>query len=241
MSHAKNVESYSRLVDICTGYGGTYNPGRQTLQLKAMRALLKEAQSSLQHVSLKRNALSIATDDREQEFKALHQLVSRIIGTMKASQVPSGRLAHAYYYSRLINGYREGKERLPVPSEDSEDESLTTRSVNQMSFVARAHNFLRFAQLVMELPSYQTHSNDLQPSALLEKAEELKGLNENWSKAKVALSNARIHRNKVLYQGVDAVLSNATAVKSYVRVEFGNRSQESVQLKEVSFTKPRIR
>jgi hypothetical protein len=206
-----------------------------------MRALLKEAQSSLQHVSLKRNALSIATNEREQEFKALYQLVSRIIGTMKASQIEEGRMNHAYYYSRLINGYLESKERLPVPSEDNEAESLTARSVNQMSYVARAHNFLRLAQLVQDIPLYETNTQDLQPAALLTKAEALRGLNEKVSRAKVALSNARIHRDKVLYKGLDAVLGSASAVKSYVRVEFGNRSQQSAQLREVSFTKPRLR
>ena len=32
MSHIKNVDAYSRLVGLCTGYGGKYNPGQQNLQ-----------------------------------------------------------------------------------------------------------------------------------------------------------------------------------------------------------------
>ncbi|MGB4973500.1 MAG: hypothetical protein WBO32_12630, partial [Cyclobacteriaceae bacterium] len=77
MSHVKNADAYSRLVGICTGYGGTYNPGRQTLQLKAMRALLTAVQSSLQDVSQKRNTLSGITNERTRAYKHLDLLIGR--------------------------------------------------------------------------------------------------------------------------------------------------------------------
>ena len=38
MNNVKNAELFSRLVDFCTGYGGTYNPGRPTLQIEALIA-----------------------------------------------------------------------------------------------------------------------------------------------------------------------------------------------------------
>lgn len=242
MSHIKNAASYSRLVDICTGYGGKYNPGRQTLQLIAMRALLKEAQSSLQDVSQKRNALSGITNNRTKAFVDLDRLTSRIIGTLKASQASDETLANARYYTRLITGkLKAGNDRLPVPSEDNEDESQVTRTITQLSYAAKAHNFARLAQLIQGLAKYETAAAELQPAALLAHAEKLKSLNEAWSKAKVALTHARFHRNTLLYKGPDALLNHAAAVKSYIRVEFGARSQESAQLKELSFNKIRIK
>ncbi|MEZ4945516.1 MAG: hypothetical protein R2804_08320 [Cyclobacteriaceae bacterium] len=242
MSNVKNAASYSRLVDICTGYGGKYNPGRPTLQLKAMRALLQEAQSSLQDVSQKRNALSGITNERTKVYEDLQKLVSQIIGTMKASQVTEEILANARYYSRLITGQlKQGKNRLPVPSEDNEEQPQVTRSITQLSYVAKAHNFMRLAQLIGDVPEYKTASAQLQPPALLEKAAQLKALNEAWSQAKVALTNARIHRDTLFYKGPSSLLSNANAVKSYVRVEFGARSLNAAQLSELSFTKKTVR
>ncbi len=239
MSNVKNVESYSRLVDICTGYGGKFNPGRQSLQLKAMRALLAEAQSSLQHVSQKRNALSGITNERTKAYADLKQLTGRIMGTLKASQATSETLANARFYTRLITGrLKATSSRLPVSSEESEVQPLIARSITQQSYVAKAHNFMRLAQLVQEVPRYETADAKLQPVALIDKAAEMQSLNEAWSKAKVALSNARIHRNTLLYKGAGSLLSNASAVKSYVRVEFGYRSPQAAQLSELSFTKP---
>ncbi|HRK54498.1 MAG TPA: hypothetical protein PK185_11330 [Cyclobacteriaceae bacterium] len=242
MSHVKNADAYSRLVGICTGYGGTYNPGRQTLQLKAMRALLEAVQSSLRDVSQKRNALSGITNERIRAYKNLDLLIGRIIGTLKASQVDDDTLANVRYYTRLITGrMKAGSNRPAVTGEDNDAESLIKRALTQQSYVAKAFNFMRLAQLIEKVPGYATAAADLQPSALMKEADRLMALNEAWSKAKVALANARIHRDTLLYKGVDSLHSNALAVKSYLRVEFGSQSQQAAQLSELSFTKRKIR
>lgn len=242
MSHVKNADAYSRLVGICTGYGGKYNPGRQTLQLNAMRALLTAVQSSLQDVSQKRNALSGITNERTKAYKDLDLLIGRIIGTLKASQVADDTLANARYYTRLITGrMKVGNNRLAVPSEDNEVESLVKRSMTQQSYVAKAFNFMRLAQLIEMIPNYATAAPELQPFGLKSEAEKLIALNGAWSNAKVALANARIHRDSLLYKGVDSLHSNALAVKNYLRVEFGSQSPQAAQLSELSFTKRTIR
>lgn len=243
MSTVKNAASYSRLVDVCTGYGGRFNPGHLTLQLKAMRALLIKAQSSLQDVSQKRVAFTGISSERARVHRDLDKLVTQVLGTMKASRVPEDKLASARYYTRLITGVlKSGPDRLPVPSEDSEEQPAVTRGIRQQSYVARAHNFMQLAHMIsQEVPTYQTTLAHLQPAALLEKAEALKALNEAWSQAKVALTNARVHRDTLFYRGPESVHSIATAVKSYIRVEFGTRSKEVAQLSEISFTKQKVR
>ena len=244
MSNIKNAASYSRLVDVCTGFGGKYNPGRQTLQLKAMRALLEAVQSSLRDVSQKRNALSGITNERTRAYKHLDLLISRIIGTLKASQVSEETLANARYYSRLITGRMKSgtnSNRLAVPSEDNESESIVKRSMTQQSYVAKAFNFMRLAQLIEMVPGYASAAPELKPAALKVEAEKLMALNESWSIAKVALANARIHRNTLLYKGAGSLYSNALAIKNYLRVEFGSKSPQSAQLSELSFTKRKIR
>jgi hypothetical protein len=208
-----------------------------------MRALLNEAQSSLQDVSRKRNALSGITNERTQAFDDLRKLVSKIISTLKASQVSAATLATARFYTRLISGrLKASSNRLPLTSEESEAQPLVTRSMTQQSYVAKAHNFMRLAQLINEeVPGYETATAELQPPALLEKAAQLKALNESWSKAKVALSHARIHRDTLFYKGPASLHSNAMAVKSYLRAAFGARSSEAAQLSELSFIKKKVR
>ncbi|MGE0773384.1 MAG: hypothetical protein AB7K37_16850 [Cyclobacteriaceae bacterium] len=242
MAHVTNVVSYSRLVDICSGHGGNYKPGNGNLQLKAMRALLEKAQSSLHDVSQKRNALSEITNERARMFSSLNALVGKVIRTLKASQVGDDTLANARYYSRLINGVlksRNGRE--PIPSEEADADPPVGRTLTQRSYVAKAYNFGRLAQLIQGVEGYATQSEELKPAGLLETARQLEALNGKWSQARVALKNARIYRNAVLYKGKGALVHNGAAVKDYLRAEFGPRGEESSRLTEIGFTKPLIR
>jgi len=241
MSHVRNVDSYSRLVTICAGHEGNYKPGNGNLQLKAMRALLEKAQSSLQDVSLKRNLLSEIINERNRAYAYLHVLVSKIIRTLQANQAGDDTLANARYYSRLINGnLKLRKSREPVTTEEAETVPVVTRSMTQQSYVAKAHNFMQLVDMISRLTQYSTQSEELKPEALQEMATRLTKLNEAWTQAKVDLKNARISRNAVLYNGKDALLDNGMAAKNYLRAEFDS-SEERERLKSVSFTKIKLR
>ncbi|GAB1445991.1 hypothetical protein MASR2M41_17360 [Flammeovirgaceae bacterium] len=240
MSHVKNAASYSRLVDICTGYGGKYNPGRPTLQLKAMRALLNEAQSSLQDVSLKQDAYHRILNKKSSAFDGLDILANRVIGTMEALQMPEATIVDARYFYRLLAGKR-ATLRPPIPSEDSDEEKVKTRGFQQLSYVAKASNFFKMVQMVNALPAYISNEPDLQIPALMERAAPLQSLIEEVDKAKVALSIARLKRNRILYRTNTGMVDNAKLVRRYVKVAFGTRSGEAAQLKDVRFTKQKVR
>ncbi|MGE0771815.1 MAG: hypothetical protein AB7K37_08900 [Cyclobacteriaceae bacterium] len=240
MSHTGNVVSYSRLVAICTGQGGRYKPGNGNLQLTAMRALLEKAQSSLQDVSLKKNALDSVVNERAHAFADLAVLANRVVGTMVSNQLPAATIDDARFYTRLIGGKR-ATPRAPLAAVDAEGKPLVVRSFTQLSFVAKADHFFRLAQMVGELPGYVTHEAELQPKALMKKAEQLQQLNEAVHQAMLALDLARVHRNRTLYKGKDSVSAIVSAAKRYVKVAFGTLSSEAAQLASLSFTKMYVR
>ncbi|MEQ9209564.1 MAG: hypothetical protein RLN96_06950, partial [Pseudomonadales bacterium] len=159
MSHAKNVESYSRLVDICTGYGGTYNPGRQTLQLKAMRALLKEAQSSLQLVKQTVSDYNTATNDREITFEEIQKRTTSVVRLLKSAGVSVQTMDDANHLMRLIKG-RRATPRPAVPSVEAED-TIRKRSFTHQSYVSIADNFGELVQMVMKQPQYAPNEEEL--------------------------------------------------------------------------------
>lgn len=240
MSHVKNADAYSRLVGICTGYGGNYNPGRQTLQLSAMRALLKEAQSSLQDVSTKTNAYKEVSNEREIAFAGIGSLSSRIVLALMTSEVPRQTVDDARYFVRLING-RTLAERAPVPSDDAEEEQTRTRRFTQQSYVAIAANFGELVKMVSTVGQYLPTHPDLEVPVLQAKAKTLSDAVEAVNKARIARSNAMLKRNQVMYRDANALVNNAKMVKVYVRSVFGPRSVEARQVGELSFTKPKVR
>ncbi|MEP2669331.1 MAG: hypothetical protein ABJH04_10075 [Cyclobacteriaceae bacterium] len=205
-----------------------------------MRALLKEAQSSLQHVTQMRHAYNSIVNERSMAFEKLDVQAQRIVGTLLSLQVPKPTIQDARYYTRLIAG-RRATPRLPVLSEDSEEQPLKVRGYAQLSYVAKASNFAKLVQMVEAMPLYVTNEPDLMIGELKEKAAYLQQKNEEVHKAQVALKNAMMQRDRLLYKGSGAVVNNASAIKHYARVVFGARSKEADLLTDVSFTKPRVK
>lgn len=240
MSHVKNAEAYSRLVGICTGFGGNYNPGRQTLQLKAMRALLEAAQSSLQHYSQKLHIYKDVTNEREVAYEQLGKLTSRIVRSVESFGVLPQTLDDVRYYQRLVKG-RPSSSRLPIPNEEAEAKPLTTRHRTQQSYVAIGDHFSKLVQMVGQLTVYQPNEAELKVDALEVAAKRFKSLNAMVDTAKTALRNAKMHRDRVLYTNEVSVVNNYRKVRSYVRSVFGYPSAEASQLSGLSFTKPKLR
>src|SRR5260221_337769 len=85
MSHVKNLHAFGKLTGICTGYGGTYKPGQQNLQVNALIAMSYNAQQVLGEVNEKQTAYDNITNNRELGFKGIRHLSSRIVSVLKSS------------------------------------------------------------------------------------------------------------------------------------------------------------
>lgn len=85
MSHIKNLQSFDKVIAICTGLGGNYNPGKQNLQLASLTTLLNSAQAALENIRVAKTNYEYATNYREVAFEGLSKLVGRIISELKSS------------------------------------------------------------------------------------------------------------------------------------------------------------
>ena len=68
------MQAFGKLTGVCTGLGGTYNPGNQNLQANAMAAQLNIAQQVWEEVKDAEIAYDNATNNREQGFRNMRQL-----------------------------------------------------------------------------------------------------------------------------------------------------------------------
>jgi len=78
MTHVKNAEAFSRLVDFCTGYGGTYNPGRQSLHIEVLVAQLSATRQAMQQVITAKAAFDNEVNFRKQVFDRLAHWKHRV-------------------------------------------------------------------------------------------------------------------------------------------------------------------
>jgi len=235
MTHVKNVESYSRLVDICTGLGGKYNPGHQSLQVESLLNMLNGAKQALEEAKLAKTKFDREVNSRRQAYDKLPTLATSILRTLSDYGASAETMDDARYFVRQIRG-RQSKDRSPLPNPAGEP-AKAKRSGVQQSYVGQADNFSKLVLAVQAEPLYTASETVLKKAHLLRKVEELETLNAKVSVAKVAWSNARELRDQVLYGKRNSLLALQRAVKNHVYAVFGNNSPEYALLKSIKFNK----
>lgn len=234
MTHVKNAEAFSRLVDFCTGYGGRYNPGRQTLQIDTLITQLDVTRQALDQVIKAKAQYDNEVNTRKQVFDQLPRLTSSILRTLEASGATPEKLEDARAFVRQITGFTTKKPVAP----ESVLPDKGTRSKLQLAYVSKADSFAKLVEAVSTEPLYQSNEAHLSVAGLMEKLAELNTLNREVSEARVVWSNARINRNNALYNQAQSVHKTVQAVRKYVRAIFGHDSEQYAQVKALSFTKP---
>jgi len=239
MSYVKTMQAFGKLTGICTGLGGTYNPGQQNLQVNAMTTLLKSAQQAWEEVKEARKAYDNATNDRELGFRKIRKLSSSVYGMLKACGTNKLLLADALNSKRRIWGARISKPPV-VDTEKPAEETPEERPSYGKAYVVIAEYFDTLVKTVASEPRYQPNEPELTLASLELTLADLFHLNKAVTEAEIRLEEARIKRNTVYYIAPENLVDTAVAVKTYVRSAFGYQSQQHQQVQKLRFTKPNV-
>ena len=238
MSHVKNLQAFGKLTGICTGYGGTYNPGQQNLQVNAMTTLLNIAQQSMEEVSEAQTFYDNATNQRVTGFKGIRKLSSRIVSVLKSSGAHPLTVLDAQGSSRKVWGAGTSK-REPEPHV-KEGEKPKLSFVYGRDYASIAYHFARLVETVSAEPKYNPNELELSAVGITQRLAELRSLNETVTQAEIGLSQARRKRDAICYKEEGNLFSTALATKQYVRGVFGYQSNQHLEVRRLHFTRPRL-
>ena len=236
MSHIKNMQAFGKLTGVCTGLGGTYNPGQQNLQVNAMTTLLNIAQQSWEEVKEAEKAYDNATNHRELGFRKIRKLSSSVYSMLKACGADPLLMKDALNSKRRIWGAPISKQSLV--STEPEAVKADTRPSYGMGYVTMASYFDRLVKTVASEPRYIPNEPELTLVSLQGTLANLFSINQAVIDAEIRLEKARIKRNNVYYIAPENLVDTAMAVKNYVRSVFGYQSQEHQQIQKLHFNKP---
>jgi hypothetical protein len=232
MSTIKNMQAFTRLMGYCTGYGGKYNPGRQTLQVEELQAQLEAVRQALEEVKETKVHFNDEVNARKQAFNDLPKLAARVIRALKAFGASEEKMADARLYFRSITGRRAAK-----PIEQKATEAVPVRrSQMQLAYVNRADWFEQLVQTASTQPGYQPNEPELSIEGLNSKVKELHAFNQRVVDARVAWSNARVKREKLILDKEQSMMMTARAVKDYLGAIFGFNSLEYGQVKGITIS-----
>ena len=236
MSHVSNLQSFDKVIRICTGLGGTYNPGQQNLQVYAMSTKLNIAQQIWEEMKEAQKAYDNATNNRKQGFRDVLKLSSSVFGMLKACGASPLLLKDALNSKRRIWGAPISKPpAVDVKPDEAQEDS---RPSYGRRYIVVAEYFDNLVKTVASEPRYCPNEPTLQVAGLQQTLASLFSLNKAVMDAEIRLEEARIKRNTVYYIAPESLVDTAVAVKTYVRSVFGFQSQQHQQMQKLLFTKP---
>jgi len=232
--HAKNVANFEDIISFCTGYGATYNPSQNRIKLAPLNSLHTNAQSALNNVNIALAPWIISVNERQLAYEPLSKLTTRLINALDASGETAKIVADARTIGRKITGVRKSKK---IDSPNPEDKKSI--SASQQSYDNRLENFSKLKVLLEQVSIYDPNETELKIATLEILITDLKTKNTAVVSTTTPLSNARIDRDKILYNKNTGLIDVALEVKKYVKSVFGASSPEYKQISSIRFTRQR--
>ena len=235
VGHAKNVANFYNIISFTQGYGANYNPSKASLKSAALQELHAQAETSITAVQDQKTLYEGVVNSRALKFEDIKTLSTRLINALGSTDASDQTIEDAKSYNRKIQGKRASKVEEPT---DPNQQAPKTYSTSQQSFDQLTQHFAGLISVLDNEPSYTPNETELKVTTLKSKLQELKSSNTSVADSYTTVSNARIVRDKTLYNPENGLVDTATDVKKYVKSVYGISSNEYQQISALQFRTP---
>ena len=232
MSYTKNAVAFEKLVGICAGYEGKYNPARQNLSTTSLRTLADQATVSNRAVAEARLRYVNAAARRDEAFLALRETLKRLRSEIHLLSVDDGTRD---LLITAINKAAVSKYVSHRPEPDQQEVPKPKRTNLSQDGASRLAAFQTLIDTLALVSDYRPSAEDLSVPALQSHAAGLKAHLQSVIDAGSALNMARGNRRRVYTHPETGVLAVAQDVKYTVNSIFGSSSAELAEVKMVQF------
>lgn len=236
VGHARNVQRFEELVAFVTSWGASYQPSNAEIELSKLNNKLSDCQTAIDVVSTSLADTKTARNDRENVFKGLRKLTTRVVNFYASTSPDENDLDSAKSLKRKIDGKRA--EQVEDDPDTPDDESANTISASQQSYTQLVEHLDNLIELLSNDASYNPNENDLKIVTLTTLSTNMKAANTNVINNVVTLSNSRGDRDFKMYEKESGLVDKAMLVKKYVKAAFGTDSMEYNQIKGLEFSRP---
>ena len=233
MSYTKKAAAFGKLVGICAGYEGKYNPAHQNLQVTAIRHLATEAEHANYSVIVARQNWTAASGKRKELFGEIRILMKRLrgeLGLMATDPATKNLLNTAI---SKVSGFSNSANADP-PAEAITAEVPKSRRTSGKDYASRLAAF-ESAILVLDRSDYKPSSPELTVQALNEKLKSLKSNTEEVNSCLAELTEARNNRRRIFHQPVSGITAIVAGIRNVIKSIFGNPSDELKNVRAIRY------
>ena len=240
--HATNVANMEDLISFITGDGKPYNPSNNHIKIAQIQTLLTNAKTAMQTVKNAKSAYDHASNAREIAFAPLKKNSPRIMAALEDSGVMQQTIDDARTINRKIQGINNHPTtplETATPTEPATvnpgNTAVLHHSTAQLSYDNQIENMGKLIVLLTNEPLYNPNETDLNVAGLTATLATMQSANTAVINAYTDFSNARIHRDTILYAADTGLVDIALTVKQYVKSVFGATSPQYKQVSGLNF------
>ncbi|MGC3979024.1 MAG: hypothetical protein QM751_12860 [Paludibacteraceae bacterium] len=239
--HKVNIENLDQMIVSLKGLGEAYNPSNEDITISSLEQKLIDARAFALNLSDVKQPYTAATDARQLAFESLEPKVTRAFNALQSTKTSAQTDESAKAIVRKIKGQKAALKKTAGTSASETGAQVENNQISsaQLGYDDLLQNFDEFIKLLEITPQYTPNEMDLKIRSLKEYKADLTSKNHAVIDTKVAVSNARIARNEVLYQPLIGVVDTATDVKNYVKSVFGAKSPQFRQISGLVFRRPK--
>ena len=262
--HQKNIANLETLIAHCKTLGTDYAPSRDALKIVNLETIYSSANNIINSeastsVYSTETVWNKATNDREIIFKPLKTLATQIINALDSTEATEQTVKDARTIVRKIEGARapKSKKALDAFIESTPEKSLTASdnmpadatepveateshkfiSTSQQSYDLLVEHFSKLITLLNAEPAYAPKEEKLKLVTLKTLLTSMKASNSAVINTKTALDDARVTRDKIMYEEKTGLCDLALDTKKYIRSVFGSTSPKYKQISSLEFRK----
>jgi hypothetical protein len=236
--HAKNVANFSKLIEVCKGFGAAYNPSKAAIKIANLEAKLLSCNADLENVKEKNQAESTVRNSRKAAFENRKKLSTKLLAAIKSSDASSQSVEDAISINKKIQGERISEKPAAKPAtEGATATTPNTISTAQLSYTNIVEHYKKYKTLLTSLSTeYAPNETELQLATIATTITNWESLNKQVDVAETASKNALIKRDKNFYADKTGIPDVALAAKEYVKSLFGAGSPEHKLVTKISFS-----
>lgn len=233
--HAINVHNFLDLINVCKAFGTQYQPSKTSIQIPALEETFTQAENALNEVIKYNTAYNAAINARFDLFKNNKTLATRLVNAFENSDATVETKKDVKGFNRKLQGKKANEGKKKTVDDDAEKPKTKTVSSIQLSYTNQVEHLRALLNILASEPSYAPNEIALQVNSIQELLTSQIAANEKVSSNFVALSNARLTRDSILYGAETGLHALSLHVKKYVKSIFGSTSPAYKQLSKITF------
>jgi len=230
--HTVNISNFKLLIDHCTEFGATYNPSNTALTIANMTALWTAGDTAHQALTLAVQTAKNPINARQILFEPTEKLVTRTMSYFNSTGASDQIKADAKGLADRYRGYGVGVAKLPDGTPDPADVSTS-----HQGYIQKGDTFKQLVDLFASEPAYSPNEAELKLVTLQALSTAMKTANDGIGTILAPVSNARIARNKALYEKDTGIVDQAMDCKNYVKGLYGATAPETRLISGLKFTR----